>query len=150
MRDLVLGRRFPITEVGEETWFRNLGVGEFPTASFWSVVNNDDVLVGLSRITDIDWIHRTCWFGVWLNPEHWGNGYGLDATRMTIGHAFSQFNLRQVRLHVLRNNSKALALYSNLGFVEEATMKNAVFIDNEEQDLVQMVLDHDSFARFAQ
>ena len=144
---MVLGRRFPITEVGEESWFKSLGSGEFPTTSFWSVVNDNENLVGLSRITDIDWIHRTCWFGVWLDPEQWGNGYGFDATKMTVGHAFAQFNLRQVRLHVLRNNSRALSLYSNLGFEEEATLKNAAIIDNEELDLVQMVLDHASFTR---
>jgi UDP-4-amino-4,6-dideoxy-N-acetyl-beta-L-altrosamine N-acetyltransferase len=140
-----LGRRFPTTSVGEETWFNSLGDGQFPTVVVWSVIDDDDQLVGLVRLADIDWIHRTCWFGVWLDPNSWNKGHGLRATRLAIERAFRSFGLRQVRLHVLREHDAARSMYVRVGFADEGVLERAVLIDNEEHDLVQMVLEANKF-----
>lgn len=141
-----LGRRFPVTEVGEEEWFLGLGQGEFPTRVAWSVVDATGGLVGLVRLADIDWIHRTCWFGVWIAPESWGAGHGRGATVLACGHAFRELGLRQVRLHVLASHPAARAIYGSVGFREEGTMRGAVLVDGSPEDLVQMVLEPGTFA----
>jgi RimJ/RimL family protein N-acetyltransferase len=136
-----LGRRFPITSVGDDDWYSELNSGEFPSKIVWSVVDERDQLLGLVQLSDIDWLHRTCWFGIWLGPENWGRGHGLVATELAIGHAFEDFNLRQARLHVLRDHHPALELYSRLGFQIEGTMLRAVLFRGEEHDLIQMFIE---------
>lgn len=141
-----LGRRFPVTEVGEEEWFAGLAQGEFPTRIAWSVVDATGGLVGLVRLADIDWIHRTCWFGVWIAPESWGSGHGRGATVLACRHAFRELGLRQVRLHVLALHPAARGIYEAVGFREEGTMRGAVLIDGSPEDLVQLVLEPGTFA----
>ncbi len=138
-----LGRRFPIAEVGEENWFRNLGEGAFPTSVVWAVAGASDPhsIVGLARLEDVDWIHRTAWFGIWIGPEHWGHGHGLVATWLSATYAFSKLGLRQLRLNVLASNEKALRLYERLGFQRESTMQGAVIVDGMPTDLMVMRLE---------
>jgi RimJ/RimL family protein N-acetyltransferase len=92
-----LGRRFPITEVGERNWFEQLGDGRFPTAVVWTIADDTGDPVGLVQLNDIHWIHRTAQFGIWVGPEHWGHGHAGRATRMACDHAFGVLGLRQLR-----------------------------------------------------
>jgi len=140
-----LGRRFPITSVGEQEWFASLGVGDFPTTVVWSVISETEALIGLARLTDIDWINRTCWFGVWLNPESWGHGHGLRSTRLAVSYAFRELEMRQVRLHVLRDHEVARKMYRQIGFIEEGMMFRAILIETKEHDLIQMVLESGTY-----
>ena len=62
-----LGRRFPITEVGEEAWFRSLGQGSPPEVTYIVARATDEVAIGLTTLRQIDWINRTAMFGVWIS-----------------------------------------------------------------------------------
>jgi len=136
-----LGRRFPITEFGEESWYEQLDSGSFPATSTWSIVAGDDSLVGLARLADIDWINRTAWFGIWIEPDSWGNGHASRAATLVCAHGFTEFGLRQIRLHVLESHHSAISVYRRIGFVEEAIMRGAVLIDNEPSNLLQMLVE---------
>ncbi len=83
-------------------------------------------IVGVVQINEIDWLHRTAWFGIFIGPEHQGNGHGRAATSLACAHAFERFNLRQVRLRVRADNEAAVALYEDLGFEHEGTLVGAV------------------------
>lgn len=136
-----LGRRFPVTAENTDRWFRDLGQGAFPTGITWAVVNGDGRLVGLSSLSQIDWVHRTAEYGVWIGPEHQGAGHGRRATSATVARAFDDLSLRQVRLRVLRGHERAITIYRGLGFVDEGVLVDAVLLDGEPLDLVVMRLD---------
>lgn len=136
-----LGRRFPITEFGEEMWYEQLDRGQFPTTATWSVVDAGDRLVGLARLVEIDWINRTAWFGIWISPEEWGRGHAPTATNLVCSHGLTEFGLRQIRLHVLAGHDAAIAVYRRTGFVDEGVLRGAVLIDNEPRDLLQMLIE---------
>ena len=74
-----MGRRFPITEVGEEAWFRSLGNGSPPDEVTY-IVAAADAALGLTTLRQIDWINRTAMFGVWIAPDAQGSGAGKAAT----------------------------------------------------------------------
>jgi diamine N-acetyltransferase len=134
-----LGRRFPITERAEQVWFDGLGTGAFPTHLVWAVADDESRIVGLVHLADINWIHRTAQYGIWIGPEHWGKGHASRATRMVCDLARCELGLRQLRLLVVAGQDAARAVYEKNGFVEEAVQRGAVLIDGAPTDLVQMV-----------
>lgn len=134
-----LGRRFPITEAGERAWFEALGTGAFPTDVTWAVADEQSDIVGLVRLSGIDWIHRTSSFGIWIGPEHWGRGHASRATRLVCRHGFEQLDLRQIRLSVLASHAAARKVYERCGFVVEATQRGAALIDGAPADIVVML-----------
>ncbi|MEL6586298.1 MAG: GNAT family protein [Pseudomonadota bacterium] len=54
-----------------------------------------------------------------LDPAKLGRGYGSDALRLVISHAFGEMGLQRLSLRVLADNVPALRCYKRLGFVEE-------------------------------
>lgn len=139
-----LGRRFPITSAGERAWFDGLGSGAFPTHLVWSVGGDDDRIVGLVHLADIHWVHRVAQFGVWIGPEHWGNGHASRATQLVCELARRDLGLRQIRLSVVSGHDSARAVYDKNGFVEEGVQRGAVLVDGAPADLVLMVLHLDA------
>lgn len=137
-----LGRRFPVTEANEEAWFAGLGRGAFPDAAVWAIApaGDEQPIVGLAQVAEIDWVHRTGWFGIWVAPAAQGQGHGRRATSMTCTHAIRELGLRQVRLRVLADNEAARGIYRDAGFVDEGVQAGAVLIEGEPRDLVVMRL----------
>ena len=127
VNSLTLGRRFPITEVGERQWFERLGAGSFPVEATFIVA---DVAtrrpLGLVALSDIDWINGTAWFGIWIAPEHQGAGRGLQATAATVAYARDRLGLRRLKLLVLADHSAAIRMYESLGFHEEGRLKEEI------------------------
>ena len=139
-----LGRRFPITDVGERAWYESLGHGAFPTQLVWAVADDEADIVGLVQLADIHWIHRTAQFGIWIGPEHRGAGHASRATELVCDHARRDLGLRQIRLVVVEDNEPALTVYEQQGFAREGVQHGAVLIDGEPANLVLMVLDLDA------
>lgn len=96
-------------------------------------------IVGAVYLLAIDWIARSCEFGIWVGErEFQGKGVGTFATRKALEHAFFDLNLNRVYLTVLESNERALALYKKIGFVVEGVMRNAAFKEGVYANLVQM------------
>lgn len=141
-----LGRRFPIVEAGERSWFDSLGTGPFPTEAVWAVADDEDSVVGLAQLSEIHWINRTAMFGIWVGPEHWGRGHASRACALVCDHGFTQFGLRQIRLHVVASHAAARTVYERSGFSDEALLRGAVLVDGAPTDVWQMMLDAETHA----
>jgi diamine N-acetyltransferase len=135
-----MGRRFPITEVGEEAWFRTLGLGSPPVEVTYIVAAGDGAALGLTTLRQIDWINRTAMFGVWIAPDAQGSGAGKAATAQMIAAAFGRFNLHKVALEVLASNERAVSMYLALGFSEEGRFAEHVFVDGKYEDVIRMAI----------
>lgn len=136
-----LGRVFPITPENELAWYRGLGEGSFPTAACW-VVEASSAIVGLVQLNSISWVHRTAWFGIMIAPEAQGAGHGVRATQACLDIAHTRMNLRQVRLEVVADNERALAVYARTGWVEEGRLARAVSEGQVFRDIV--IMRHDA------
>lgn len=53
------------------------------------------------------------------DPALWGKGYGADAIRTLLRHAYQQGHLRRVYLRVLKENRRAVRCYQKCGFRTE-------------------------------
>ncbi|KAG1879081.1 acyl-CoA N-acyltransferase [Suillus subluteus] len=83
-------------------------------------------------------------FGISMLPKFWGKGYGTEATRFTVDHAFRALGVQRVSLTILEGNEAAIAVYKKIGFKEEGRKRRANWIDGHWEDGLSMgVLDEE-------
>ena len=137
-----LGRRFPSQALNVADWINSSNAGEFPTRIAMIIESGESQQVGLVQIDQINWVSRNGWFGIWLIPNHRRKGYGEFSIKAIINYSFSTLGLRQLRLIVKADNSDALGLYGNVGFVKEGEMIDAELVGGKFHNLIMMRLDN--------
>nr|WP_284776524.1 GNAT family N-acetyltransferase [Agrobacterium sp. lyk4-40-TYG-31] len=55
-------------------------------------------------------------FGLWLARSAWGMGYGEEASRLIIDHAFTQMRMKTLHANPISNNRASCHLMEKLGF----------------------------------
>ncbi len=83
-------------------------------------------------LSDLDPENRWCSLRVALAGSRlFGRGYGTEAIRLVLGHAFETVGLHRVELEVYAFNPRARHVYEKVGFVLEGTKRQALFWDGE-------------------
>ncbi|KPK35305.1 MAG: hypothetical protein AMK70_05585 [Nitrospira bacterium SG8_35_1] len=143
----ILGYQFPITEDMEENWYQGVAFVEFPTKIIFAIdLKSDNSLIGYTHLSKIDWVSRTCFFGIVIGDQESQNkGYGNDAMRTLFHYAFNTINLRKICLEVVSYNHEAFKIYKKIGFTEEGRLRKQIFINNEYHDVYIMGLMKESF-----
>ncbi len=96
--------------------------------------------VGLVRITDINWIHRSACIGGDIHPVYQRQGYGIAMMNAIVDYCFGTLNLHRLWLLVLEANDRARSLYKGAGFTEEGRQRAAVWRDRGYHDYIMMSL----------
>ncbi len=73
-------------------------------------------------------------------PSARGLGIASAALRLALGRAFAQHNLHRIWLTVHERNTRAIALYSKLGFIKEGVLRGDFLLRGERVDAVLMGL----------
>ncbi len=55
-------------------------------------------------------------FGLWLARSAWGKGYGEEASRLIVEHAFTQMRMKPLHANPISDNRASCHLMENLGF----------------------------------
>ena len=80
--------------------------------------------------------HNKADLGYWIAKEHWGKGYGTEATEAMVTYAFDTMKLHKLEAnHLLRNPSSGKVL-EKLGFIYEGLHRDAYLKDGKYEDLV--------------
>lgn len=87
--------------------------------------NGADEYLGEIVLNDIDQVVRSANLRLVMRPAYRGRGYGTEAIQLVLGLAFDGLGLHRVGLDVLSINTRAHALYGNLGFVIEGRRRDA-------------------------
>ncbi|AFL52271.1 RimJ/RimL family protein N-acetyltransferase [Sinorhizobium fredii] len=100
--------------------------------------------IGHVRFHSIDRQDRRAALAIGIDdPAYLGRGYGTEAIRLALTHAFST-GLHRISLRVLASNSRAMACYRKCGFVEEGREREAAFVNGGwEDDIIMGVLDRE-------
>src|ERR1700722_15232338 len=77
--------------------------------------------------------------GMGIVPPCRGHGLGLRLIRATLAQARAAGFVR-VELDVHADNARAIALYEKVGFVREGVARDAVFVDGEYCDAINMAI----------
>lgn len=67
-----------------------------------------------------------------------GKGFGSEAIRLLLHHAFTQLNLHRIGVRVLAYNERAIKAYQKCGFVVEGRERETAFVDGAWHDDLMM------------
>lgn len=102
---------------------------------------DSDTCVGEVVLHEFDADNRSCGFRIsLLGPAVFGRGYGTEATRLVLGHAFATVGLHRIELEVYDLNPRARRVYEKVGFVEEGRRREALYWDGAYHDAIVMGL----------
>src|SRR5690606_35938405 len=88
----------------------------------------------------IDRVARSAELRLAMRPGFRGRGYGTESIQLMLRLAFETLGLHRVGLEVLASNSRAQALYENLGFVVEGRRRQAAHDGERFVDVIMMGL----------
>lgn len=105
--------------------------------------------VGSVYLRDIDNTHHKAEYGIFIGEkEALGKGFGTEAAKLMISYAFEELGLHKLMLRVIADNDRAKRSYEKAGFVQEAYLKDEVFLENQYKDIILMaIINKDSSLR---
>jgi RimJ/RimL family protein N-acetyltransferase len=79
-----------------------------------------DRLIGTCAFSQLDGENGSAMYHITIGEKDcWGRGYGTEATRLMLAHAFETLRLHRVALAVFEFNERAIRSYRSCGFVIE-------------------------------
>jgi RimJ/RimL family protein N-acetyltransferase len=102
-------------------------------------IKGSERLIGSCAFSQLDGDNGSALFHITIG-EHdaWGKGYGSEATRLMVDHAFSSLGLHRVALAVFAFNERAIRAYERVGFVTEGRSREAIWRDGKWWDELHM------------
>lgn len=88
-----------------------------PTRRRFTIWATDGRCVGTIGLRNLDYRFGEGTLGIIINAGDVGGGYGTDAVRTLVRHAFDRMGLRKVYLDVADGNDRARRCYERVGFV---------------------------------
>ncbi|WP_405140991.1 GNAT family N-acetyltransferase [Sphaerisporangium sp. NBC_01403] len=99
----------------------------------------DGSYVGEIVLNELDTGNMSCNLRIALvGPRVYGKGYGTEATRLVLAHAFETVGLHRISLEVFAFNARAHRVYEKVGFVKEGVLRDALRWDGEWHDAIVM------------
>ncbi len=127
-----------------ERFFASRVVG--PDALSMAIHERDgDRLIGTCAFSQLDGDNGSALYHITIGEKDaWGRGYGSEATRLMLDHAFGTLRLHRVALFVFEFNERAIRAYKRCGFVVEGRSRESIFRDGHWWDeLAMSVLESD-------
>ena len=91
------------------------------------IKNNNDDIIGYSHI---DYDSDKYWFGIYLNNNYRGKGYGNDIINYIKNHYLLK-SINEIYLSVDIDNEYAIKLYKKNGFIEYFRNSNYILMSNK-------------------
>jgi RimJ/RimL family protein N-acetyltransferase len=108
-------------------------------------VRGSNRLIGTCAFSQLDAENGSALYHITIG-EHdaWGQGYGTEATKLMLDHAFGTLSLHRVALFVFEFNERAVRAYRKCGFVIEGRARESIWRDGRWWDeLAMSVLESD-------
>ncbi|HVX47052.1 MAG TPA: GNAT family protein [Mycobacteriales bacterium] len=96
--------------------------------------------VGEAVLNELHMANDTCGFRILIGPAGRDRGFGSEATRLIIDHAFDTTELNRIELEVFAFNPRARRVYEKAGFRYEGTRRDALKFDDEYVDAIDMAI----------
>jgi RimJ/RimL family protein N-acetyltransferase len=108
-------------------------------------VRGTDRLIGTCAFSQLDGDNGSALFHITIGEKDcWGLGYGTEATRLMLDHAFGKLGLHRVGLSVFAFNERALRTYRRVGFTVEGRSRQAIWREGRYWDEISMsILDEE-------
>ena len=104
-------------------------------------LKNDDRLIGYGDIYRLSWTNQTGMLALGIGDVNdRGNGYGQEILNLILGFAFDELSLYRLSAAISEDNTAALKLFQNEGFVEEIRQRERIHRDGRRWDLIYVGL----------
>jgi RimJ/RimL family protein N-acetyltransferase len=98
-----------------------------------------DRLVGTCAFSQLDGDNGSALYHITIGEKDaWGRGYGTEATRLMLDHAFGTLGLHRIALYVFEFNHRAIRAYQRCGFVLEGRARESIHRDGRWWDELAM------------
>lgn len=124
--------RWPINREQEEEWFEEQVTSD---ERINLLIVGPDGPAGTVGLGPVDDPNGTAEIGIWLREREWGQGYGTEASRLLISHAFDRLRIHRIEARVFEGNDASQELWETLGFEHEAVHRDAVYLHGEYRDV---------------
>jgi len=109
-------------EAHRERWQK---MRDDPTQMTWLIETKEGVPIGSVGLLAIHATHSRAELGVSIGEQSfWSRGYGTDAIRTLLRHAFGVMRLRRVQLITDEDNARGIRCYEKCGFVREGLLRS--------------------------
>ena len=96
-------------------------------------------LIGTCAFSQLDGENGSAMYHITIGEKDtWGRGYGTEATRLMLDHAFGSLGLHRIALSVFEFNERAIRAYAACGFLTEGRLREAVWRDGRWWDELSM------------
>lgn len=121
-----------------ESWLAGLAA-TYGRADWAIILDSDGSHIGEVVLNDYDPDNRSIGFRIGLNANsRFGRGYGTEATRAVVAHAFDVMGVHRISLEVYAFNPRAQRVYEKCGFRVEGRLRDALLWNGEWIDAVVM------------
>lgn len=129
----------PFSRQGHEHWVKTM-IDTGKVVQF-IICTREERPVGSVYLRDIDKVHKKAEYGIFIGEKDaLGQGYGTQAAELMIHYAFEQLKLHKLMLRLLADNKQAYRSYEKAGFVQEAYLKDEVFLEGVYRDVIYMAV----------
>ena len=126
-----------ISEAEHSAWFEQMLNNE--ATKYW-IILVDSTPVGAVVLSEINSVDQTCSWAIYLGESSArGLGVAQAACLLSLDFAFDTLNLRLVRCEAIAQNTRAISLYEQVGFVPQIT--DAQFVRRGESNLAIVKLE---------
>jgi RimJ/RimL family protein N-acetyltransferase len=104
-----------------------------------------DRLIGTCAFSQLDGDNGSALYHITIGEKDaWGHGFGTEATRLMVDHAFLTLGLHRIALNVFEFNERATRAYLRCGFVVEGRSRESIWRDGRWWDeLAMSILESD-------
>lgn len=142
-RFVTFSRTEPFTREEEEVYVQN--AIQDPKTHLYSIFHKDTYVgqVGLMSVDSCSFNARvSCLIS---SKEYMGKGYAIEALKLLLKEAFTVLDMNKVWLQVSIPNIRATRVYRNVGFIQEAILRQEYLIDGEFVDMIRMYILRDQW-----
>lgn len=105
------------------------------------IIDNNGNAIGIIGLYEIDFKNRNCELGIYIGEKkEWGKGYASTACKLIQEYAFSNLNLKKIKLKVVEENISAKKMYMKLGYRLVGTYINERYIEGKYNNIISMEL----------
>lgn len=130
----------PVTHIKEEEEIRmSKEAGE--EIYLMIVQKSSDRPIGFIRLNFIDTVSRNMWLRFIIgDPNAWGKNLASDALNHVLQWLFSEQNVHRITLETYETNKRAIRFFKKLGFKEEGTVREAVYVGGKYYNIISLGL----------
>lgn len=108
---------------------------------FAIALKDGDCHIGNIGIHKIHSFFRSAEIGILIGEKDcWGKGFGEQAVRLVVEHAFLRLNLHRLFAGAVVNNMGSVQMFKKVGFQKEGILRDAYFCEGSYYDCVQLSL----------